>query len=266
MQRTCLIDFSKFPAADTRLGVLLRLPLKALPSHLVVPILQGPLRGRKWIVGSSIHRCWLGSYEPAKVELVARLTRPGMVAFDIGAHVGLYTILFSQLTGSTGRVVAFEPLPSNVQYLREHVRLNGLANVTIVQSAVAERQGRSRFTRTASTYTGHLANDGDIQVDQVGIDQLIAADSVPAPDLMKIDVEGAEEEVLAGASHALRTRKPIVLLSTHTQAAQARCCEILQNCGYATSAINGRSVENSDEIVAIPSQSQLGSRRSIDVR
>lgn len=66
---------------------------------MVVPVLQGSLRGRKWIVGSSNHGCWLGSYEWKKQRLFTRTVSSGDVVFDIGAHVGFYTLLASVLVG-----------------------------------------------------------------------------------------------------------------------------------------------------------------------
>ncbi len=74
-------------------------------------VVQGPLRGKRWIAGSSNHGCWLGSYELAKQRKVIELVRPGMVCWDVGAHVGFYTLLFAELVGPLGRVFAFEPLP-----------------------------------------------------------------------------------------------------------------------------------------------------------
>lgn len=100
---------------DSLVGRLLRWPLRFIPPELVVPILQGKLKGRKWVVGSSKHGCWLGSYEYHKRRLFEQLIRPGDTVFDIGAHVGFYTLLASILTGPAGRVFAFEPLPRNLR-------------------------------------------------------------------------------------------------------------------------------------------------------
>jgi hypothetical protein len=72
----------------------------------------GPIRGMRWRIGSSVHSCWLGSYEAAKFAVVARAVRPGMTVFDIGANAGYYTLLFSRLVGQRGNVVAVDPLPA----------------------------------------------------------------------------------------------------------------------------------------------------------
>ena len=90
---------------------VIRLPLRCLPPRLVVPILTGRLRGRKWIVGSGVHSCWIGSYELEKQLAFARVTPFGGTVLDLGANVGFYTVLAAELVGPSGRVHAFEPVP-----------------------------------------------------------------------------------------------------------------------------------------------------------
>lgn len=106
------------------LGRVLRAPLRLIPPGTVLPVLQGRLRGARWIVGAGTHGCWLGSYEYGKRRLFERLVRPGQVVWDVGANAGFYTLLASRLVGSTGSVVAIEPLPRNLSYLRRHLELN----------------------------------------------------------------------------------------------------------------------------------------------
>src|SRR5688572_27975846 len=88
-------------------GALLRLPLRAIPKRTTVKVQSGINRGMKWIVGSSIHGCWLGTYELEKQPVIERFVRPGMTVFDIGANAGFYTLAFSRLVGEEGRVWAF---------------------------------------------------------------------------------------------------------------------------------------------------------------
>lgn len=116
---------------QTLIGKGLRLPLKLIPKRMVIPIMQGPLRGKLWVVGSSSHGCWLGSYELQKQQIFIKTVRPRYVVYDIGAHVGFYTLLSSVLVGSQGKVLAFEPVPRNLQYLRRHVHMNCCPNVSV---------------------------------------------------------------------------------------------------------------------------------------
>ncbi len=80
----------------------------------------------KWIVGSSNHGCWLGSYELKKQNQLVKYLKPGMIVYDIGAHVGFYTLIISKAVGPNGMVYAFEPFPDNIIFLKKHISLNKL--------------------------------------------------------------------------------------------------------------------------------------------
>jgi hypothetical protein len=151
-----MVNFSAI-SSRSRMGKLLRLPLRLLPSNAVLPILQGRLKGKKWIVGSSVHGCWLGSYEFDKQRLFEQTVTRGSVVFDIGAHVGFYTLLSSVLVGTVGKVFAFEPVPRNLHYLYEHLRFNDATNVTVTEAAVADACGTTLFDESANSATGHLS-------------------------------------------------------------------------------------------------------------
>jgi hypothetical protein len=110
-------------SSQSFLGRMLRKSLNLLVSKdAVIPILQGPGRGMKWIVGSSVNSCWLGSYEFKMQKSIVKYLRPGMIAYDIGAHVGFYTLLFSRIVRPHGKVYAFEPLPENIQFLQKYLK------------------------------------------------------------------------------------------------------------------------------------------------
>lgn len=132
------INWSNIPSSSF-VGWLLRLPLKIIPRGSVVRIRTGLNRGMKWIVGSSTHGCWLGTYESDKQVVLSRFLKPGMTVFDVGANAGFYTLAFSRLVGDRGQVWAFEPYAINVGNLIRHIELNDLNNVNLVQAAVADR-------------------------------------------------------------------------------------------------------------------------------
>ena len=75
-----------------------------------------------------------------------------MTVFDIGAHAGYYTLIASKLVGGSGHVVAFEPAPRNLRYLRRHLSLNHVSNVTVLEVAVSDRAGVGRFDVGAESY------------------------------------------------------------------------------------------------------------------
>jgi FkbM family methyltransferase len=167
-------------------GKLLRLPLRLLPRNLTVPILQGPLRGTKWISGSSTHGCWLGSYEFDKQRLLTKTIRSGTVFLDIGANVGFYTLLASVLVGEDGQVFAFEPLPKNIDYLDRHLKINAIRNVKVFRAAVSDQTGTAFFEEVESASEGRLSEKGKLTVELLSLDDLYFKGLLPLPDYMKL--------------------------------------------------------------------------------
>jgi FkbM family methyltransferase len=244
-----MINYSGL-SRSTFLGRALRAPLRLIPKQAAIPILQGPLKGKRWIAGASNHGCWLGSYEAPKQMLIARMVRPGMTCWDIGANVGFYTLLFAELTGNSGNVFAFEPFPGNVGLLRRHVEINKFSTVKVFPVALADFDGTVGFDPGPNSCMGHLAVDGRLTVPCSRLDTLLEAREIQPPDLIKIDVEGAEARVLRGAMQALGKR-PVVFLATHGKSVHNECVNLLRGCGYSVQSLDGRALETTDEIVAI---------------
>ena len=96
-------------------------------------------------LGAGQDSCWLGTYESHFARLTAKLVRPGMLAFDVGAHSGYFTLILSRLVGETGKVISFEPQPRPSNDLRRHIELNNLSNVEVVEAAVSDRSGTAFF-------------------------------------------------------------------------------------------------------------------------
>ena len=235
-------------------GKALRLPLRLLPPTLVLPILQGKLRGRKWMTGSSNHGCWLGSYEYRERKAFEACVRAGRVVFDVGANVGYYTLLASVLVGPQGRVFAFEPVPSNLRLLKAHLRLNRTENVEVVKAAVAEHAGYGHFASGNNLSTGHLAAHGGFAVRIVWLDDLVRRGELPPPDYMKIDVEGAELEVLRGSESILTDHHPVLFLATHSRQLRAECCAFLRHAGYTLESLSKVGLEQANEVRAFVSR------------
>jgi FkbM family methyltransferase len=136
---------------------------------------------------------------------------PGKVAFDIGANVGCYSMLFGQWVGAEGRVFAFEPSPATFSGLERHVALNRLGGVVRpIQAAVSDESATAEFLMLDNQGMSRLAVgvEGDtspraVRVPTVSVDEFCAGEGV-TPDLMKIDVEGFELAVLRGARETIR--------------------------------------------------------------
>lgn len=242
-------------APTSPLGRALRLPLRLIPPGTVVRVLRGRLRGKRWIAGSSNHGCWLGTYEHAKRRAFERHVAAGSVVLDIGSHVGFYALLASVLVGPGGRVFAFEPLPANLSYLRRHLELNRIDNVSVLECAVSDASGVSSFREGANRHTGRIDPRGDLRVETVSLDELVAAGEVPLPDCIKVDVEGAEAPVLEGARATLERSRATVFLATHGAGRQRECRRLLESLGYRIRSLDDDPVERSSELLAVAARS-----------
>ena len=134
------------------IGKALRLPLRMIPSGTQMPILRGPMRGKRWIVGSTNHGCWLGIYERSKLKVFSAAIQRGYVVYDLGANVGFYSLLASVLVGSDGQVFSFEPAPRNLGLLRRHLELNRVKNCSVLTLLSAVQMGQ-RVSISGQTIT-----------------------------------------------------------------------------------------------------------------
>lgn len=245
------------------IGNLLQFPFRIISKEAKVRIIQGPLRGKKWIVGSSVHGCWLGSYELDKQRKFQQVVRSGDVVYDIGAHVGFYSLLASVLTGSRGRVYSFEPFERNLHFLRTHLSLNRISNCHVFPVAVSSSDGYSAFEITAEPAMAHLTSvprDSTITVRTVTIDNLVATNRICPPDVIKCDIEGGEHEALIGARQTLRQFRPIIFLSTHGREIHEACCRELIDSKYSLAPLDHAALEQASDLFAASSQSTVACR------
>ncbi len=255
-ERTHVIDPNKL-TSQSFAGKLLRLPLRLIPAGFDVPVVSGPNKGLRWRTGSSVHGCWLGTYERDKAEFLTRFVKPGMVAYDIGANAGYYTLLLSRLVGPNGKVFSFEPLPENLVNLTHHVLENRLGNCHVIQGAASDRSGLASFQIASSNSMGSIGGgDSALQVSTFSLDALVTGAAIPPPDFVKMDVEGAEGLVLAGARTILRSRRSTWFVSLHGPSPARSTVDALLDSGYTVRDLTGRSIgaeaaESLDEIYAV---------------
>jgi FkbM family methyltransferase len=237
---------------------MLRVPLQFIPRGLQVPVVRGPLQGKRWIVGSSINRCWMGTYDRAESRLMKRCLRPGNICFDIGAQAGYHTLYASTVVGPGGRVFAFEPAPNNIANIKKHAAMNHLTNVSVVEAAVSNVDGESHFDFGISAVAGHLAPSGGVVVRTITLDHEIDCGALPEPDYIKIDAEGAELSILEGARNMLVRRHPTLSVETHQwipQFATVRqdCIQFLSRLGYTLSEPDPADTDSDTHLCALSS-------------
>jgi len=223
-----------------RLARIVRRGLNSLapPGLISADVVSGNLAGaRLWIDFKTEKDYWLGIYEPGLQSAIARLVEPGMVAYDVGASVGYITLMLARAVGEDGRVYAFEALPANLERLRANLENNPEGSwVTVVPAAVTDASGITHFLIGPSSATGkavgsigrrELEYPSSIQVDCVSLDEFITTSRNPAPQVLKLDIEGGEVLALPGMRRLLASAKPILLMELHgPEAAQVAWKEL----------------------------------------
>jgi FkbM family methyltransferase len=224
----------------------------AYPYGSVRRVLRGPARGMRFVVAPGIGLTYAWGTAAAAPRHFGEWIRPGATVYDVGANKGQMALLFAALVGPRGRVVAFEPAPGECDILRRNLALNGLAQVRAVQAAAAESAGELTFSYAPDRPTqGKLrdvemtyANPGarDFPVPAVALDDVGADER--APDVIKIDVEGAAGAVLRGARGILDRARPRIYVELHGPEEQAGLRDELQSRGYTLRTLAGQVVSD----------------------
>lgn len=155
-----------------------------------------------------------GTWEDMTTAVIQACVRPGGTVVDIGANIGFYTLLLSQLVTKTGRVLAFEPMPLARERLHTNLRLNGVSNVEVREQALAAQSGPAQFflgPRDHTSISSLQQIEGAEVINVVCTTLDTAVRDCRRIDFLKMDVEGAEGEVFAGAFETLRRGVPYVV-------------------------------------------------------
>jgi FkbM family methyltransferase len=189
-----------------------------------VRIPHGPGKGLWMSIAPRFDTHYLEKGYESKVQhLLAAHLKPGACFYDLGANIGFFSILAANLVGKSGKVVAFEPEPANVEILRATVAKNDLTQLQIVEAAVWSSGGTVEFERAnaaSSRVHGHLreiySRDPElVRVNAITLDDFVFRDGGAPPSILKMDVEGAEFGVLQGADEVVRTYRPLMICEIH---------------------------------------------------
>ena len=154
-------------------------------------------------------------YEPETAYL-DKILSAGQVFVDVGANFGIYTLPASKIVGETGRVLAFEPSAQSFPLLANNIALNGLTNVRAFPVALAQKKGRAWLHRGPNPSLNSLGKDPSWKEDgeeiaTESLDQVLHQVGIDRVDVIKMDVQGAEELVLRGASNVLTSVHPVII-------------------------------------------------------
>jgi FkbM family methyltransferase len=226
------------------LNLLWRLFGRNIGNIEVIPILNGPLRSKLLPKQFALDKLsmFFGRYEPAVVSEILRLAETSRIAYDVGANVGYITLALAHHMRNGGKIYAFEPVPSNVEALRKLTALNNLdERVQVFPMAIGDITGEQKLTMFGST-SMHLleaaVNGQDtsicpsMTVGSTTLDSFVLEENNPAPDLIKIDVEGAEALVLKGGLRTLAAYSPSIVVEIHGPTNARSVWEVLDSLDY----------------------------------
>jgi FkbM family methyltransferase len=210
----------------------------------------------------------LGAYEPEFVSALCKHVSRGDTCIDVGGNLGYYCMLMATLVGTQGRVFTFEPVSENLAVLKENISLNNLTNVELVNSALGARAGTMSLIRSEAgsvsatpSVRGYAVAgpQSTVDVQVTTLDAFLEHKNL-RPSVIKIDVEGAELEVLRGAVNTLRTARPAVLVEVHgwDDASSGEVKEFFSSLDYGISLAGVRGHEAF--CVAVPNEQQVAGR------
>jgi FkbM family methyltransferase len=190
-----------------------------------------------------------GDMETPIQKIVAERLHPDMVFYDLGANIGLFTLLASRLVGPKGKVFSFEPDDFVASRLRRNVARNGFDNITVIEAGVWSKSGTVNFIPADHVIspdhglgrfvTGEQASAGTPK-ESVALDDFIKTN--PPPDAIKCDVEGAEVEVFRGAEGLLKAHRPWIICETHSPENDTAFRAHLTALGYHLDAADGNHI------------------------
>jgi FkbM family methyltransferase len=202
-----------------------------------VTVLSGAARGCRLVIRPRKEKFyWTGVYEPHLQRAIRQLLQPGQTFWDVGAHIGFFAVIASRAVGASGQVHCFEPMDDNRERLGRTVALNGLANVTISDLAVSGESGHATLYPHEHSQMwalgGHQVQNGQegVPVRVCSLDDLAAM--FGDPHVVKVDVEGAELEVLRGGTRLLRRARPVMLVEMSSEQVLAQARDELRFCTF----------------------------------
>lgn len=224
-----------------------------LPDGLILSIFKGPLKYYLWVIGAAAGEgkglsIFFNLAEKKQLFDVMQNTHTDDICFDIGANVGLYTLLFSRYGK---RVYSFEPSPRNISYLYKNISINKLSNAIIIPCAVSESNGLCFFSEGSNCATGKIDSRGDSPTSVISIDYYIKYTNI-IPNIIKIDVEGSELSVLKGGINSISNFRPLIFISIHNDRLRSECLKFIKELDYQIVPIDNDEVEKAWEYKFYP--------------
>ncbi len=223
----------------------------SLVGSSIATIPEGPMKGIRLVPSRHTSHAHLrGVYESDVLGALNRLVAPGMVCYDIGASIGYLTLL---MAGRARAVYSFEPAPHARAEMAAHIRANGFANVTVVDSPLSGSVREVEFALTDVAYGSGILSDPNsgwptLKLSTSTLDLFAAGHE--DPDFLKVDIEGEEAVLFDGAQSLLARKAPVILCELHSLEAQNAVLASLKPFGYRFENLGGQAFQPRDRIVA----------------
>ena len=204
----------------------------------------GPIRGRKIYMSPQISlRMWFGVDEPWIARLSRKHLHTGDIIYDLGAHVGYTTTLFAHRLQGSGEVHAFEILPSTADHLRKTIKANSFENITVHNVGLGKEAAEFDLPVGPTAMTSLLAKKLDGQEFErckvVRLDDYKREKGLPAPNLIKMDIERAEIDCLYGSLEMIKESRPTMIIAFHSKALLQEGFFLLTSLDYKLYDENG---------------------------
>ncbi len=239
---------SRFPLRDGKAYLYQRLHARLAPPERFVTACLDPGFKMKLDLHDpeQLKVYFYGHYhERYEARLVQRLLDPGEVFWDVGANVGYFSLVAAVALANRGQVVALEPGQNAATRLRENIALNPYSNIKVYQLAASDTAGEARLylapdlaDSSASLFMPGQSQGGYETCRTVPLDRLLREEALPGPQLLKMDVEGAELAALKGAAALLDNFSPLLLIEMEEKnlraagASKAAIQQFLSGFGY----------------------------------
>ncbi len=195
----------------------------------------------------------LGSDEPHLQKAIRKHVVAGDTVYDIGANVGYVSLSLAKRVGPTGRVIAFEPIPSSAEAFRQNIKINGITNVQLLNLAASDKSGEAVIRMTENLATASLVwhrnepSATELRVRTAAIDELVNAGEFGLPGFVKIDVEGAEGNVLQGMRRTIAAARPVLFVEC-SDAGREQTWHLLAELNYRChSAFTGMPISTFEQ-------------------
>ncbi len=175
------------------------------------------------------HLYLFGTYELPTTNFVRRVLKSGNIVVDIGANIGYMTLFCSKYVGSQGKIYALEPEQRNYRALQDNIQINSITNVIPLQLAATAEETTLKLYLASDNHGAHstIFNESRLtttfeEIQGKPLDSIALAENITTIDLVKIDVEGAEYEVIQGMDTILKHQRPILVIELNHELQHGR--------------------------------------------